>query len=456
LFDKKIRYFYILFSTLIIVAIFFIYNQYNTQKTLLYKDIDSKLKEMAFSTAYLLGDELNTDPFNKNISKEQNKANAFFLANLTDESEIKYVYTMVSKDGKVYFTTSSITKEEKKTHGWLPYLLPYEDATDKLKEAFKNHKTYYGEATDKYGTFRSIIMPRQAKDGTWYIVGADIEVSYVDKILNNMLVDYVILFTVFLVILLPFIKIFNNMIKKEKEELLSSQKAMLEQLKLAQMGSMIGNIAHQWRQPLSQINSIVMRLENDYNQKKLKSIDLEKYISDIENITEYMSNTISDFNNFFKQDKQKDIFSINEFLEQVLDIFKPTIIKYNIDVQLILDKEYTITTYKGELIQVLLVIFQNAKDIFLEKNIKNPKIIIKTISDKQYLHIVVEDNAQGVKEENIDKIFEPYFTTKFKAQGTGIGLYMAKIIIEQNIKGKLSVSNSDCGAVFTISLPVGG
>ena len=189
------------------VSIFTSY-QYTIQKDFLYKSIDSKLENAAYSGAFLLGDKLNNISFDKKlISKEENIKNALLLSTLTDENDVIFVYTLRKSVNDVFFSCSSVTKEQKTTNGYLPYLLKYEEATNRLKESFDTHKSYYGEVTDKYGTFRSIIMPRQTNNGTWYVIGADIEISNIDKQLNSMLIQYFTAFIIFIFILLFFIKI---------------------------------------------------------------------------------------------------------------------------------------------------------------------------------------------------------------------------------------------------------
>ncbi len=400
-----------------------------------------------------MGDELNSMEFNQNaISKKQNIKNAFLLATLTDENDIKFVYTLVQNKNKVYFSCSSITKKQKLTKGWLPYMLEYEDATIRLHKSFINHKTYFEEVTDKYGTFRSIIMPRKTKTGIWYIIGADIEVSDINKKLNYMVIQYFILFFIFITILFIFLKLFNKIIKQENKDKLEQQKIILEQSKFAQMGEMIGNISHQYRQPLSEINSVVMQIESDFNNNRLNKEKLNNQLINIEDLTEYMSNTIDSFNNYLKHDKKTKEFLISTAINKGLDLTKNSMKENNINIKLTIIDDKNINSIEGEFIQVIVILLQNAKDILVLNNILNKtiKITLEIIDDK--INISILDNADGVPTNILDKIFEPYFTTKFKSQGIGLGLYMAKNIIEKSMQGKLNVSNKENGAEFRIIL----
>ena len=231
------------------------------------------------------------------------------------------------------------------------------------------------------------------------------------------------------------------------------QKETFERYKLVQMGEMIGNISHQWRQPLSKINSVLMSIETNFKKDKLTKETLNEKILKIEDLTSYMSNTIDDFNNFFKQDKEKQNFLVSDSINKALLITNDTFVKENIKVELDFIDDIHITNFKGELIQALIVLLQNAKDAIDTNKHLESKITITTKIQNKNIQILVLDNGGGIDEDLREKIFEPYFTTKFKSNGIGIGLYMAKVIIENNMKGQLAVSNKRDGAEFSITLP---
>ncbi len=418
--------------------------KYIEHKQIFYDNIDIRLKDAANTGDYLIGKKLHNLSFDKTlVSKEQNKKNSLLLSTLTNDSDITYVYTLVKNNNKAYFSCTSVTNEEQKNNEYSPYLLEYDEATKKLLKAFDNHKYYYGEVSESYGKFRSIIMPKQSSDGSWYIIGADIKIDHIDQELNKMIIDYFGVFIAFMIILLPFFLKFRILEKDGIKEELQNQKNLLEQNKLAQMGEMIGNIAHQWRQPLSEINSIVMNIDD-------KNID--NSVDKIETITEYMSETINNFNNFFRIDKQKEIYSIMEVISISLNICHNILNKHNIKIDTNTNEDIKYNGYKGELSQVIIALIKNASDAIAKNKIENPKIDIRAKSIDNKIIIDIQDNANGIDEDIIDNIFDPYFTTKFKSEGTGIGLYMSKVIIEKNMNGKLSVSNNSNGAIFRIEL----
>jgi polar amino acid transport system substrate-binding protein len=233
---------------------------------------------------------------------------------------------------------------------------------------------------------------------------------------------------------------------KEKEGLL------FQQSKLALMGEMMSAIAHQWRQPLNAIAAQNIKAEMilELNDK----ITTQQYIpisTGIENQLNYMSKTIDDFRDFFIPNKKKIDFSVTESIQNVYDLLIPQFKSNNIKVTLDCE-DVMVSGFQNEFIQVIINIMNNAKDALVSKNNDADKNIIITVSalKEKKIQITISDNGGGIKEDIIEKIFDPYFTTKFKSQGTGIGLYMSKMIIEKSMGGKLSVQNSNDGAIFKI------
>ncbi|WP_158298200.1 ATP-binding protein [Sulfurovum sp. NBC37-1] len=232
------------------------------------------------------------------------------------------------------------------------------------------------------------------------------------------------------------------------------QKALLEkQAKLAGMGSMISNIAHQWRQPLSRINSniTVMKMLLDSNEAQKEQ--LTEKLNSIEENTQYMSDTIEDFLHFFHPNKQKTSVLLQACVEKALHL--TGIYSKNIKVSINANKESWVYTYEKELIQVILIILNNAMDNFKIKSTSDPKIEISVESHQGKALLSIRDNGGGIEEKEIDRIFEPYYTTKFKHEGTGLGLYMAKLLTENSMGGSLRVKNVKGGALFEIALPKG-
>jgi signal transduction histidine kinase len=236
-------------------------------------------------------------------------------------------------------------------------------------------------------------------------------------------------------------------IKKAVEENSKKDKMLFEQSKLAAMGEMIGAIAHQWRQPLNAIGINIQNLEDDYEDGLVDEKFIREFIEKNMNIIHFMSRTIDDFRDFFKVDKDKKIFNIKKAVEDVVNIQSIQFKNHNIDLQ-IKGEDFSIVGYESEFKQVILNLINNAKDAILENNI--PYGIVEIILDGKNKELSIKDNGGGIPEDVIDRVFEPYFTTKEQGKGTGIGLYMSKLIIEDNIGGKLIAKNAGDGAVFTI------
>ncbi|MFK5882283.1 MAG: ATP-binding protein [Sulfurospirillum sp.] len=238
----------------------------------------------------------------------------------------------------------------------------------------------------------------------------------------------------------------------EISEKTKQEKLLIQQSKLAAMGSMISNIAHQWRQPLGEINAVLMNMQVKKEHSDLSDEDFEKSIEECDLILSHMSNTISDFQNFFKPSKEKTRFFLQEECRNVSFIIESSL-KYNsIDFMIDIEEDCEIFGYPREFSQAILNILSNAKDVLVERRVKNPYIKLTLKKGKKYAVVKIEDNAGGVKEKDIDRIFEPYFTTKHATKGTGIGLYMSKIIIEDNMHGYIDIKNTKSGALFTIKL----
>ncbi|MEV9615431.1 PAS domain-containing sensor histidine kinase [Aliarcobacter butzleri] len=244
-------------------------------------------------------------------------------------------------------------------------------------------------------------------------------------------------------------------IEDEIKKNTKQQHMIMQQNKLAQMGEMIENIAHQWRQPLAQINSSIILIDAILEKHNFKDTLVENKLTEIESLTSYMSKTISDFKNFFNPNKKKTIFNVEEAIQKANDVLKGLINSHHIQMEINIEKDLKINSYLGELQQVILIIINNAIDALIHMNIHFPKILINAYTDNESLVIHIEDNALGINSDLLDKIFEPYFTTKHKAQGTGLGLYIAKMIVENSLLGLLSVENKQNCACFTIKIPKG-
>ena len=249
----------------------------------------------------------------------------------------------------------------------------------------------------------------------------------------------------------PLYKFYEELDKRVKEEIerrREKEQMLITQSKLAALGEMLGNIAHQWRHPLTRLSLLIQNLEMAFNMGKLNKERFLKFKEQAMLQIDYMSTTIDDFTNFFKRDTKKVYFLPSEIIKDTLNLIDGRIKQNGVDVEVRIIEEKEIYGFKTEFSQVVLNILNNAVDVLKERNIKNKKIWIRVNKNL----IEIEDNAGGVPDDIKDKIFEPYFTTKFQSQGTGIGLYMSKVIITKHFNGDIKVYNSQNGAVFQIIL----
>ena len=207
-------------------------------------------------------------------------------------------------------------------------------------------------------------------------------------------------------------------------------------------------IAHQWRQPLAAISSTSSALNIQAQLDQINKDDILLLTDKISNFSQHLSYTIDDFRNFFKTNKTKTKTTCNELIDKVLSIIETSLINKNIQLDIEHKCNKPILTFENEVKQVILNLIKNAEDILIEKEIENPKIKIVALDGC----ITISDNGGGVPSNIIDKIFDPYFSTKTKKDGTGLGLYMSKTIIEDHCKGKLTVQNTTNGAMFIVQL----
>jgi signal transduction histidine kinase len=221
------------------------------------------------------------------------------------------------------------------------------------------------------------------------------------------------------------------------------------QSKLAELGDMIGNIAHQWRHPLTRLSLTLQNLKAFKNKGKMSDEMLDDALENSLYQIEFMSNTIDNFKNFYRKDLEKSDFKVKDVIDNVLNIIGSVLEHDNITLTIIDEEHQEIFGNKNEFSQVLMNLMINAKDALVEQNIKDPMIRITISSEDDQTKIEVEDNAGGISNGIIDDIFNPYFTTKDE-KGTGIGLYLAKAIIEDKMKGSIEAKNINEGALFTI------
>jgi len=232
---------------------------------------------------------------------------------------------------------------------------------------------------------------------------------------------------------------------------------------MASMGEMIGNIAHQWRQPLSTISMIAGCVESDMDMQEVNKQRTASNANKIIRNTLHLSKTIDDFRNFYQVNKTNDIFNISKSIKSCLNIVDAILSDNKITMLLDLDEQLEINSLKNEFTQCIINVITNAKDALIEKKIDYKKrfIFVSVVKEQNQILIKIKDNAGGINEEIIDKIFNQHFTTK-KENGSGIGLFVSKQIIEQHMNGEIYVENTNYtyqdeeykGVQFTIKLPL--
>ncbi len=242
--------------------------------------------------------------------------------------------------------------------------------------------------------------------------------------------------------------------KHQEEELHKKDEIMIAQSRHAAMGEMISMIAHQWRQPISVIAMDANNVLADIELDMLDTTELLETSKDIVYQTQELSKTIDDFKEFFKPNKTADEVKLKAIFDDALAIIGKSLENNDVNLLLNIDASLSIRTYSRELMQVLINIIKNAKEALVEKNISNRQIQITSSCMQESVLITICDNAGGVSTAIMDEIFNPYFTTKDEKNGTGLGLYMSKTIIEKHLGGSIKVFNKNDGACFEIGLPL--
>jgi len=254
-----------------------------------------------------------------------------------------------------------------------------------------------------------------------------------------------------------YLQILQLKIDEATQEIREQQQQLIAQSRAAALGEMFDNIAHQWRQPIGAINNAIINAEFAMElEGGLSNEELLQTFEHINTYTAFLSKTIDDFRNFSNPDKAHSAFSLHETIAKTIDIIRSAYEMY--DIQLIYEPSSALTDIKvfgptGELSHVILNLLSNAKDAFQEHKRADAKVRLELSADEHIISLKVSDNAGGIPSSVLPKIFDPYFTTKHKSQGTGLGLYMSKIIIEKNYGGNLEAFNTEEGAVFSITLP---
>jgi len=431
-------------------------------------DITKNIQDKIISTVLITKDNVVDDIYKRLSSNLELKSKIEESLNLIVTNRYKYIYivdkeTPTSQEYR-FLLDGAKNMEDKSDIGEL--FLPID--IDKWDQAYKSKKALYFQDSTAKGIWMTYLKPIVVKDKVVAMIvidfsleGHDLILLSLDKLDRTLEVSIFFSFFIFIAIiwfayidhkrvneLLSFNEKLEKTVKLEVEKNRQKDQQIIQQSRLAQMGEMISMIAHQWRQPLAAISSTSagLRLKAQLNKLDNKTIiDLTTKISEY---SLHLSYTIDDFREFFKANKEKKDTSYSKLIKSVMDIIKISIINKDIKIVEELESKAIFSTYPNELKQVILNLVKNAEDILLEKEIKHPIITIKTFDNK----LTISDNGGGVPADIMEKIFDPYFSTKTKKDGTGLGLYMSKTIIEEHCGGKLTVSNNKNGAVFQVEL----
>ena len=241
-------------------------------------------------------------------------------------------------------------------------------------------------------------------------------------------------------------------VKEELEKSRDKDHLLIQQSRASVLGEMIGNIAHQWRQPLNEVSILINDLEDAYSFGVLNKAYFEKTTEIVYRRLKYMSDTINDFRKMHTDDFKKEIFSPKELIEKLIQFTEGTFKKNKIRMRFMCNDDFEVHGYPNMLSHILLNLLNNSRDILVERSVKRPKIWIKLEKKESNYCIRVLDNGKGVDRAVINKIFDPYFTTKDKKRGSGLGLYMTKSMVEKQMGGEIQVQNQRDGAEFKITL----
>lgn len=383
-------------------------------------DVQKEHDELSYTYKLVATNPLN--PIHTATPYEEEILNKF------RNNEMKEYFTVIEEEGESYFfiakPTSRNTKDCLQCHG------DPKDAPKSLVELYGDTRGFY----EKVGDLRAMIYLK--------IPVATIIESHKKQFITGGSVMFIV-FIVF-IILIYIIYNKNLTLQQRKDKLIQHQN------RLAVMGSMIGNISHQWKQPLSHLSYMFINLELMCERDKLTKEKLLKKIEEGSHQIEFMSNTIDDFKNFFSPKGEGTNCCIEKIANQSIRLLKASLDKHSININLEFEDNFHFECNENEIVQVFINIINNAKDALVSGNIENRNITIRTYTKNNKHVVTIENNAGNIDERIIDKIFKPYFSTKDMKVASGIGLYICKFIVE-SYKGKISVKNIENGVQFKIT-----
>lgn len=470
----------------------FVEEYYDTQKKYLKKEIDTVVDILKYNSTNdaVSEEDLKNESVRllNNISFQENKSNYIF------------VYDIKNMQGGDDFARLIVNPNRPDLLGKL-ISTNYQDADGKkFREAFLKDIREKGESYTQYAYKKPLSKDIKQKlsyfkhypSWNWVIAAGiyidDIESAIgikkaaLEKRVKNQVIQNILVFTLFLSIAIVIsilvsqkidevLRNYQDRVKaksKQLQELNSSleikvaqeivknrdkEQLLVQKSRFIALGEMISNIAHQWRQPLSELSSILMSMKFKHKMEQLDEQTMNTKATEAEKVIEFMSHTIDDFSNFFMPKKDRHEFSVISSVESVMTIISSALKNNDIQVEIKIDQSLKLNTFQNEYEQVVLNIISNAKDVLIFNKIKTPYIKIEAVKNNDLVELYIEDNGGGIKTSPKNKIFEPYFTTKEDSDGTGIGLYMSKIIVDKNMYGKLRVNNTKEGARFEVIVP---
>ena len=450
-------------SIFYVISIFFYnYSSYMDYKQKEIKVVDDKLKIGAYAVYNILGEDFFKNATNKDsISQEEDWENINKLSYYNNHANLAFIYSSIKKDNKVYLTSSSASKEELEEKSELHYFHYYEDAGESLVNSFESKELLYENYTDKWGSFRAVHIPLTLENSQIIVISAEVSMEAFNKIIDDIKYKYLEETLLYLLLTLPIIFTTYLLIKEKTLENLKMEQDMMRSEKMAALGEMIANIAHQWRQPLSVISTGVtgMKMQKEYGI--LNDEEFDKTCQAINDNAQYLSKTIDHFSDFIKGERNKVEFDLRDNINNFLTLVQGSIKIHNINIVLDLEENIKINNYPNELLQCLFNIFNNAKDALVEKKIEDKYIFISSKIKKNHIIIKIKDNAHGIANSALPHIFEPYFTTKDKSKGTGLGLNITYNLVTKGMDGSIEAynvsfiynKNEYTGAEFRIELP---
>ena len=250
------------------------------------------------------------------------------------------------------------------------------------------------------------------------------------------------------------IEAYKSELQKKIKKIKEKQQILIQNSKMASMGEMIANIAHQWRQPLNSLSALHTVLMMDYEDNgRLTQEEIAQFKEESSQYIHKMSSTIDDFRNFFSPTKEKEQFVVSDAIKESIKFVKDSYLDSNVElIDRTQDGDTQMRSYKNELMQVIMILLNNSRDAVVCNKIEKPQVTVDLLHRDEKIEIRIKDNGGGIDDDIMDRIFEPYFTTKFKSDGTGVGLYMSKMIIADSIGGELVLENDDDGVLATLIL----